>query len=123
MDLCEEGLNLAEKCMGSELSILATEESRQELLNLNDGELPSVVFDATGNKQSMINTFDYVARCLRKGLLERLYITNKTSFNEVCAFFDVGDFRSNTTLVERELFFSRMEINRLSKNKKYGNYL
>lgn len=61
MDLCEERLNFAEKCMGSELSILATKAARQELLNLNDGVLPSVLFDATGNQQSMINAFDYVS--------------------------------------------------------------
>lgn len=144
MDLCEERLNFAKSWTGSDLSIQATEETAQELLHINHGELPSIVFDVTGNKQSMMYSFDYVshggkliyvglvndtisffdpdfhakelsllasrnalkedfeyvAHCLRKGLLKKSYITNKISFNEVCPFFMTGDFHSNKTLIE-----------------------
>jgi len=144
MDLSKERLSFGKSWTGSDFVIQANEAAAQKLLEINHGELPSVVFDATGNKQSMMHSFEYVShggsliyvglvndtisffhpdfhakelsllasrnalkedfeyviQCLRKGLLNRSYITNKVSFDEACSFFETEEFRSNKTLIE-----------------------
>src|SRR5690625_119144 len=61
MDLSEERLKFGKSWAGSDFAIQANEVTAQKLLEINDGELPSVVFDATGNKESMMNSFKYAS--------------------------------------------------------------
>lgn len=61
MDLSEERLSFSKEWAECEHTIQAGDRAKEKLLELNDGELPSVVLDATGNKNSMMNSFDYVS--------------------------------------------------------------
>lgn len=54
-EFCQQQFNLAGVINPAE------DDSKDQLLDLFNGELPSVVLDATGNKRSMENTFDFVA--------------------------------------------------------------
>ncbi len=60
MDINQERLAFCQEQMGVEGVINSREENpEQALRNLFDGDLPTVVFDATGNPQSMKAAFDY----------------------------------------------------------------
>src|SRR5690606_1777127 len=62
MDINEERLNFSKTMMKIDGAVNA--KSHQVLKKIReefDGDLPTVVMDATGNPQSMKNTFDYVA--------------------------------------------------------------
>lgn len=61
MDLSEERLQFGKEWAESDVAIQAGEQAYQQLLEENNGELPSVVLDATGNKHSMMSSLDYVA--------------------------------------------------------------
>ena len=61
MDINEERLKFAEKHFNIEAIIKVSENSLNELEELTNGELPIIVFDATGNQPSMNNTFNLVA--------------------------------------------------------------
>lgn len=52
------------------------------------------------SRNALKEDFEYVVQCFREGLLNKSYITNKVPFDEACSFFDMGDFRSNKTLIE-----------------------
>ncbi|QAS54459.1 zinc-binding alcohol dehydrogenase family protein [Halobacillus litoralis] len=60
MDLNEERLNFCQKWAESDVAINGSENVLQHLLDTGDGSLPTVVFDATGNKHSMMESFNYV---------------------------------------------------------------
>lgn len=60
MDISEERLFFCQEWTNCDRTIKASEDSTQALLDVNDGALPSIVLDATGNKQSMMKAFDYV---------------------------------------------------------------
>jgi 2-desacetyl-2-hydroxyethyl bacteriochlorophyllide A dehydrogenase len=60
MDISKERLEFCKEWTGADAAIVAGEDALQQLLDLTEGALPSVVFDATGNKQSMTKAFDYV---------------------------------------------------------------
>lgn len=60
MDISVERLKFAMEWTGCDSIVQASENSLQEILNLNSGDLPTIVYDATGNKNSMMKSFDYV---------------------------------------------------------------
>ncbi|MCT1404119.1 zinc-binding dehydrogenase, partial [Paenibacillus sp. p3-SID867] len=60
MDVNADRLAFAKSWAKSVHTVLATESSKERLLEWNDGELPSVVIDATGNLRSMTDAFGLV---------------------------------------------------------------
>ncbi|SFO89436.1 zinc-binding alcohol dehydrogenase family protein [Salibacterium halotolerans] len=61
MDLDEDRLDFCQKWAKCDAAIQASDDSFQQLLNENNGVLPNTVLDATGNKQSMNEAFQYVS--------------------------------------------------------------
>lgn len=61
MDISEERLRLCEEWAETDLSVVAGDDAYKTILDENNGELPSIVLDATGNKNSMMKSFDYVS--------------------------------------------------------------
>ena len=61
MDLSEERLKTCKAWSGADHTVIAGDTALKNILELNDGELPSIVLDATGNKQSMTQAFEYVS--------------------------------------------------------------
>lgn len=61
MDLNEERLDVCKKWADCNLTLKPSDQSNEELKEMNNGQLPSIVLDATGNKFSMMNAFDYVS--------------------------------------------------------------
>jgi 2-desacetyl-2-hydroxyethyl bacteriochlorophyllide A dehydrogenase len=61
MDISEERLEFCKQWADCEFAIKASENALEDLKAINNGRLPSVVLDATGNKFSMMNAFDYVS--------------------------------------------------------------
>lgn len=61
MDLSETRLKFSKEWARCDGILLSNEENQQRLRNINDGKLPSIVIDATGNRRSMMNSFDYVS--------------------------------------------------------------
>lgn len=61
MDINPERLAFCEEVMDFTQTVDARDNPQEQLLALFDGELPTVVMDATGNSHSMHKTFDYVA--------------------------------------------------------------
>lgn len=62
LDMNSERLNFAKQNLQVEFTIEATEGFTQDnLRSIFEGKLPTVVFDATGNPNSMKNAFNYVA--------------------------------------------------------------
>ncbi|SMG22380.1 zinc-binding alcohol dehydrogenase family protein [Paenibacillus aquistagni] len=60
MDLNEERLRFCQSWAGVK-QVIEAHLSNDHLQALNDGEYPSIVFDATGSQQSMTRAFDLVA--------------------------------------------------------------
>lgn len=61
MDLSEERLAYCKEWADCDAVVHAGGDVEEQLLALNHQELPSIVLDATGNKHSMTQAFDYVA--------------------------------------------------------------
>ncbi|MBD2845644.1 zinc-binding alcohol dehydrogenase family protein [Paenibacillus sp. IB182496] len=61
MDINEERLAFCRSWAGADEAVNALEEPLQALEALTAGDLPTVVFDATGNVRSMTDAFRYVA--------------------------------------------------------------
>lgn len=61
MDINEERLQFAKEWAESYFTVVANDAAEEEIRAMNNGALPTVVFDATGNKQSMMKAFDYVS--------------------------------------------------------------
>ncbi|WP_099361242.1 zinc-binding alcohol dehydrogenase family protein [Fredinandcohnia onubensis] len=63
MDISIERLAFAKEWTGCDQVLVAANDVDlvKELMNINDGYLPTIVMDATGNKQSMMNAFNYVS--------------------------------------------------------------
>lgn len=61
MDMNEERLAFAKQWANVDKIIHATEDPLQQLQKVTNEELPTVVFDATGNSQSMMQAFNYPA--------------------------------------------------------------
>jgi len=60
-DRDENRLRFCREKMGVEQTVLAVEDLTLELREAMQGNLPTVVFDATGNPNSMMKSFDYCA--------------------------------------------------------------
>ncbi|MFF3924658.1 zinc-binding alcohol dehydrogenase family protein [Paenibacillus lactis] len=60
MDINAERLAFSKSWAGADHTIQAGQEPSDELAALTGGELPSIVFDATGNQRSMTNAFKLV---------------------------------------------------------------
>ncbi|MBZ0299793.1 MAG: zinc-binding alcohol dehydrogenase family protein [Anaerolineae bacterium] len=61
MDINDDRLAFAQQQLGVEHAINVMDHPKEHLLDLTSGDLPTQVFDATGNLQSMNQSFDYVA--------------------------------------------------------------
>ena len=61
LDLEAGRLEFCCKQLGVEQTILADQSALETIRELTDGELPTLVFDATGSSQSMHGAFQYVA--------------------------------------------------------------
>lgn len=61
LDVNTNRLAFCREQMGVEETILAGEDALQQVETLTNGDLPTLVFDATGNSASMHGAFSYVA--------------------------------------------------------------
>ncbi len=61
MDINEERLQFCKTWVNVDATVNSVEEPIQGLEKLTNGHLPTVVFDSTGNVQSMTDAFQYVA--------------------------------------------------------------
>ncbi len=61
MDINPTRLAFCRDRMGIDYTVDARESSEEQLQSILSGELPTIVFDATGNARSMMNAFRYVA--------------------------------------------------------------
>ena len=61
MDVSEDRLRFARAQFHVDATILAGDNVIEQLADLTNGEMPSVVFDATGNPASMNEAFNYAA--------------------------------------------------------------
>jgi 2-desacetyl-2-hydroxyethyl bacteriochlorophyllide A dehydrogenase len=101
MDREESRLTFCRTHMKVQQTILAGANSVEVLKDQLNGELPTIVFDATGNAESMMNAFSYVAQ------------EGKLIF--------VGLFQGNVTFYDPE--FHRRELSLLaSRNATANNF-
>ena len=61
MEIAPSRLRFCRQVVGIQHTVDARQEVLPQLQALLDGDLPTTVFDATGNARSMMNAFDYVA--------------------------------------------------------------
>jgi 2-desacetyl-2-hydroxyethyl bacteriochlorophyllide A dehydrogenase len=61
MDVNESRLRFCRQHLGVQETILAADDALERVRSLRAGDLPTAVFDATGNASSMMKAFDYVA--------------------------------------------------------------
>lgn len=61
MDINDERLDFCKSWVPVDATVNALHDPVKQLTELTNDDLPTVVFDATGNKQSMMAAFDYVA--------------------------------------------------------------
>ncbi|MGE7601624.1 zinc-binding alcohol dehydrogenase family protein [Peribacillus sp. NPDC097675] len=61
MDVNDERLTFASKWANVDFQVNATKQPMERLTELTNGEMPTVVFDATGNANSMMESFKYPA--------------------------------------------------------------
>lgn len=61
MDISDERLEFCQRELGIEYGVNATSDPIAQLKSILGGEMPTTVFDATGNAKSMMNAFEYVA--------------------------------------------------------------
>ena len=73
LDINAQRLEFAQKQFGVDYVVEANESSLDKVLAITSGDLPTAVFDATGNGESMMNAFQYVAhggRLIFVGLMQ-----------------------------------------------------
>jgi hypothetical protein len=61
LDVIEERMSFARTCFPVEAAITAGEGAVEQIREITGGDLPTAVFDATGNLRSMIASFDLPA--------------------------------------------------------------
>lgn len=61
LDISPERLKFAKEWTNCDFILQASDHVEEEILSLIGGSLPTIVYDATGNRQSMMKTFDYAA--------------------------------------------------------------
>lgn len=65
MDISDDRLAFCRSQLGVAATIKAGDDALERVKAANDGELPTAVFDATGNPGSMMKSFDFVAHAGR----------------------------------------------------------
>jgi 2-desacetyl-2-hydroxyethyl bacteriochlorophyllide A dehydrogenase len=61
MDINEERLHFCGDWVPADFTVNALQDPIRQIEAITNGDYPSVVFDATGNKESMVSAFQYVA--------------------------------------------------------------
>lgn len=61
MDINEERLTFSKEWAPTHYTVNVNDNPMEKILEITKGDLPTTVFDATGNKESMENAFQYVA--------------------------------------------------------------
>lgn len=61
MDVQENRLDFCQRQLGVEYAVNARNNPLESVRDLTNGDLPTAVFDATGNGQSMMDAFQYIA--------------------------------------------------------------
>ncbi|HLV35962.1 MAG TPA: zinc-binding alcohol dehydrogenase family protein, partial [Spirillospora sp.] len=61
MDINNDRLNFAQQVLGVEHAVNVADRPLEQVREITNGDMPTQVYDATGNLQSMNNSFDYVA--------------------------------------------------------------
>lgn len=61
MDINQDRLNFAQQHIGVEHIVNVSERPVEQLMDITSGDMPTQVYDATGNLQSMNRSFDYLA--------------------------------------------------------------
>ncbi len=61
MDINQDRLDVAQREMGVDGTVLAGEQAEQSIREQLGGDLPTIVFDATGNSKSMMKALEYIA--------------------------------------------------------------
>jgi len=61
MDINPDRLSFAQRQIGVEHAVHAADNPVEHLLDITSGDMPTQVYDATGNLQSMNRSFDYLA--------------------------------------------------------------
>lgn len=61
MDIDQERLDFCRQWLDHIETVSALEDPIQRIKELTNGEMPAVVYDATGNARSMMNSFEYTA--------------------------------------------------------------
>jgi|HigsolmetaAR202D_1030399.scaffolds.fasta_scaffold20727_2 2-desacetyl-2-hydroxyethyl bacteriochlorophyllide A dehydrogenase len=63
LDLEAKRLEFCQAQLGVQHIVQAGDDALEQVRQLTGGDMPTVVFDATGSEQSMNNAFNYVAQC------------------------------------------------------------
>jgi 2-desacetyl-2-hydroxyethyl bacteriochlorophyllide A dehydrogenase len=61
MDINNDRLNFAQQVLGVEHTVNVADRPLEQVREITNGDMPTQVYDATGNLQSMNNSFEYVA--------------------------------------------------------------
>ena len=61
MDINTDRLNFAQQVLGVEHTVNVADRPLEQVREIANGDMPTQVYDATGNLQSMNNSFEYVA--------------------------------------------------------------
>jgi 2-desacetyl-2-hydroxyethyl bacteriochlorophyllide A dehydrogenase len=91
MDIDEGRLRFCQEQLGIEQIVDARGDAAAQLEEMTSGDLPTAVFDATGNPQSMMNAFRYVAHGGRYVLVSLVEAD--------ITFYDPDFHRRETTLL------------------------
>lgn len=84
MDVNDERLAFAGKWANADYTLNVMENPMEKLAQLTNGDMPSVVFDATGNAKSMMESFKYPAhggRLIYVGLVKANITFNDPEFH------------------------------------------
>lgn len=61
MDISQERLDFAQQQIGVEYAVKADDNPIEQLMDITDGDLPTQVYDATGNVHAMNRSFEFLA--------------------------------------------------------------
>jgi len=61
LDINESRLQFCKQHLGVEHTVLAGDNTKEQLLSITNGDMPTVVIDATGNLKAINNAFQYMA--------------------------------------------------------------
>jgi 2-desacetyl-2-hydroxyethyl bacteriochlorophyllide A dehydrogenase len=104
MDVIEERLGFVQKQFGVDFVINAKDSPLEAIQQITNGDLPTVVFDATGNAESMMSAFQYVAhggRLVFVGLMQGDITFSDPFFHrrEITLFASRNSLPSNFTRI------------------------